>query len=400
MKLKQPLIFLLLLIIANSNAQILVKINDKPIIANQTISADAIKKMEVSLAKPVLLKPKSQGKARLYVELLGTDDKVIEGYTVEKEGFNEYDQLLKNTKNSYVVYQEGGENKTFRFTLNAPPTLKAVLQQAGTNPMNKLVKVKVSLMFSDKTVDAFGVVHYGYRYDLVPVFQFNIKNESTDGSIALLEIGSTFSSATATQVKYVKQEKYKGFFYDEVNPLFTSKDVVKCHLEGEKYYFTIFFNSIELKNKTQDEYLTDLQNSFEMFLKSISNQCNKNISRDLPPVNYSDWDKVIPCSVNDKIVIPSLDGKKNKSYLSEVILKPTELGQLKGLKFNSIVLKPNCGFSSGETWGSVNVYFLKNPKNNKQILMIFAIKQDKMETVENAKIAEDRIATFLSAQKF
>ncbi|MDN3676431.1 hypothetical protein QWY90_03815 [Flavobacterium paronense] len=397
---KKIIFILIAFLVTKANAQILVKINDKLITANQTISADAIKKMEVSLAKPVLLKPNSQGKARLYVELLGTDDKVIEGYTVEKEGYNEYDQLLKNTKNSYVVYQEGGENKTFRFTLNAPPTLKAVLQQAGTNPINKLVKVKVSLMFSDKTVDAFGEVHYGYRYDLVPVFQFNIKNESTDGSIALLEIGSTFTSAIATQVKYVSQEKYKGFFYDEVNPLFTSKDVVKCYFEEGKYYVTLIFNTIDVKNKTQDDYLTDLKNSLETFLQSISNQCNKNISRDLPPVKFSDWDKVMPCSVNDKIVIPSLDGKKNKSYLSEAILKPAELGQLKGLKFNSIVLKPNCGFSSGETWGSANVYFLKHPKNNKQILMVFAIKQDKTETIENAKIAEDRIATFLSAQKF
>ena len=45
-------------------------------------------------------------------------------------------------------------------------------------------------------------------------------------------------------------------------------------------------------------------------------------------------------------------------------------------------------------------YLIKNPKNNKQILMVFANKQNEMETVENAKIAEDRIATFLSAQKF
>jgi len=397
---KKLTLFLIVLFVAKANAQIQVKINDKPIAANATVAAGEIKKMVLNLAKPVVLKANSVGKARLYVELLGTDNKVIEGYTYEKEGNNELDGLLKNVKNTYTVYQEGGENKTFGFTLNAPPTLKAVLEQASTNPINKLVKVKVSLMFSDKTIDAFGVVHYGYRYDLLPVFQFNIKNENTDGSIALLEVGSTFSSATATQVKYVRQEKYKGFFYDQVNPIFTNNDVVKCHLEGEKYYATLLFNLIDTKNKTQDECLADLKNSLETFLRSMSNQCNKNISRDLPSVTFSDWDKVIPCSVNDKIVIPSLDGKSNKSYLTETILKPADLGQLKGLKFNSIVTKPNCGFTSGGTWGYANIYFLKHPKNNKQIIMVFATKQEVKETVETAKAAEDRINLFLSAQKF
>jgi hypothetical protein len=401
---KKALLFITLFLIAllstKVNAQLVVKINDKVITEGQLINADIIKKIEVSIAKPVVLKPNSKGKARLYVELLGTDDKVVEGYTYEKEGINNIDNLLKNTKNTYVLYQEGGENKTFIFTLNAPPTLKAVLQEASTNPINKLIKAKVSLMFSDSTIDAFGVVHYSYPYDLVPVFQFNINNANANGSISLLEVGSTFSSDIATQLKYKKQEKYKSLFYSDVdNPLFTNSDVIKCYLEGYgSGYMDINFNTIDVKNKTQDEYINDLKVSLETFLLTISNVCNASIKKKLPTVKNSDWEKV----VSSDIIIPFLDGKNNKSYLTEVIMKPTELGQFSGFKFNSISISSQCDYSFNDRkiWGFVNVYFLKHPKNDKQVLMVFSYYEDSKITKETAKDSEDRINLLLSSQKF
>jgi hypothetical protein len=266
------------LFVLNSYEQILVKVNDKLLTENQTIDAKDIKKIDLSLAKAVKLKANSVGKARLYVELSGTDNKIIEGYTIEKVSVNSVEVFLKDSKTTYVLYQEGGENKTFQFTLNAPPTLKAVLEQAATNPINKLVKVSVSLMFSDKTIDAYGVEHYGVIYDLIPVFQFNIKNESLDGSITLLEIGANFSGTVAKQINYKSQDKFKSFFYDKVNPLFTSNDVIKCHLKGTKSNLQILFNQIDIKDKTQDEYLNELNKSLSSYLLAISNLCNKNIS--------------------------------------------------------------------------------------------------------------------------
>jgi hypothetical protein len=122
----------------------------------------------------------------------------------------------------------------------------------------------------------------------------------------------------------------------------------------------------------------------------------------LPPANFDDWGNVVPSNVNDKIIIPFLDGKNNKDYLSETIMKPTDLGQLKGFKFSSFAIRSQCGyaFKDRDPWGFVNVYFLKHPKNAKQILMVFAYSQESTETQETAKSAEEKIDLLLKSLNF
>jgi hypothetical protein len=411
--------------------QIKVSVNDKVINENQTIEAKDIKKMEISFSNPSKLQPNTDGKARLYVELLGTDNKVVEGYTVEKEGINAINSFLTMSK-SYVLYEDGGENRTFGYTYLAPPTLKAALDQAGTKETNKVVKVKVSLMFSDKMVDKYQNVSYGDRFDLLPVFTFKINNQSADGSFQLLGTDIKLSAEKLKSLNYVKQDVDENYFLiKERNPLLTNSKVVRCSFRSQKHshFSAVFVNVIDLEGKTQDAVINELKTQFEAVLLNVSNVCNSDVVK-LPTEKINHWNKIMDYG-EPKFIVTSLDKKYNKLYDKEKIMEPLEIGLFKGYKYSQMVTTRSCDNSATniegqETlspavlkimqaaakseadskkidrvpYGTISVYFLKHPKNSKKVLMLFSHDDNNKETPESAKEFKAFIESFIISFSF
>lgn len=418
-------------VIININAQIQVKINDKLVVENQTIEAKDIKKMEISFSNPQKLQPNTDGNAKLYVELLGTDNKVVEGYTFTKEGVNAINSFLTMSR-SYVLYEEGGDNKTFGYTYLAPPTLKAALEQAGTKETNKVIKVKVSLTFKDKTVDKNGNVTYGDRFDLLPEFTFKINNQSADGSFMLLGTDIKLSAEKLKALNYVKQEVDENYFLQkERNPLLTNSKVVRCSFKSLKHshHTAVFVNVIDLDGKTQDAVINELKTQLEAALVSVSNFCNSDVAK-LPTEKIDHWNKIMDYG-EPKFIVTSLDKKYNKEFDKQKIMEPMEIGLFKGYKFSQMVTTRSCDNSAINTaghetlspeiakilqaaakseadskkvdrvpYGTVSVYFMKHPKNSKKVMMLFSHDDNDKETPESAKEFKVFIESFIGSFNF
>lgn len=428
---KKIVLFLSVFVIININAQIQVKINDKPVAENQTIEAKDIKKMDISFSNPQKLQPNTDGKARLYVELLGLDNKVVEGYTVEKEGINAINSFLTMSK-SYVLYEEGGENRTFGYTYLAPPNLKAMLEQAGTKETNKVIKVKVYLTFRDKMVDKYQNVTYGDYFDLLPAFTFKINNQSSDGTFPLLGTDIKLSAEKLKTLNYVKQEVDENYFLiKERNPLLTNSKVVRCSFKSQKHshHTAVFVNIIDLESKTQDAVINELKTQFEAVLVSVSNFCNKEVVK-LPTEKIDHWNKIMDYG-EPKFIVTSLDKKYNKEFDKEKIMEPLEIGLFKGYKFSQMVTTRSCDNSAINTaghetlspeiakilqaaakseadskkvervpYGTVSVYFMKHPKNSKKVIMLFSHDDNNKETPESAKEFKTFIESFIGSFNF
>lgn len=428
---KKIVLFLSVFVIININAQIQVKINDKPVAENQTIEAKDIKKMDISFSNPQKLQPNTDGKARLYVELLGLDNKVVEGYTVEKEGINAINSFLTMSK-SYMLYEEGGENRTFGYTYLAPPTLKAMLEQAGTKETNKVIKVKVYLTFRDKMVDKYQNVTYGDYFDLLPAFTFKINNQSSDGTFPLLGTDIKLSAEKLKTLNYVKQEVDENYFLiKERNPLLTNSKVVRCSFKSQKHshHTAVFVNVIDLESKTQDAVINELKTQFEAALVSVSNFCNKDVVK-LPTEKIDHWNKIMDYG-EPKFIVTSLDKKYNKEFDKEKIMEPMEIGLFKGYKYSHMVTTRSCDNSAVNTeghetlspavlkimqsaakteadskkidrmpYGTISVYFIKHPKNSKKVIMLFSHDDNNKETPESAKEFKIFIESFIGSFNF
>ncbi|MBL7911824.1 MAG: hypothetical protein JNJ41_12270 [Bacteroidia bacterium] len=428
---KKIVVIFFVSVIINLNAQIQVKINDKPVVENQTIEAKDIKKMDISFSNPQKLQPNTDGKARLYVELLGLDNKVVEGYTVEKEGVNAINSFLTMSK-SYILYEEGGENKTFGFTYLAPPTLKAMLEQVGTKETNKVIKVKVYLTFRDKMVDKYQNVTYGDYFDLLPVFTFKINNQSVDGTIQLLGTDIKLSAEKLKPLNYVKQEVDENYFLTkERNPLLTNSKVVRCSFKSQKHahHTAVFVNVMDLDSKTQDAVINELKTQFETVLVNVSNFCNSDVAK-LAKEKIDHWNKIMDYN-EPKFIVTSLDKKYNKEFDREKIMEPMEIGLFKGYKFSQMVTTRSCDNSAINTaghetlspeiakilqaaakseadskkvervpYGTVSVYFMKHPKNSKKVIMLFSHDDNHKETMETAKEFKTFIDSFIGCFNF
>lgn len=415
----------------NLNAQIKVSVNDKVINENQTIEAKDIKKMEISFSNPQKLQPNTDGRARLYVELLGLDNKVVEGYTYFKEGINAVNSFLNMSK-SYMLYEEDGENNTFKYTYLAPPTLKAVLEQASTKETNKVLKVKVYLTFEDRIVDKYQNVTYGDYFELLPVFTFKINNQSSDGSFQLLGTDIKLSAEKLKALNYVKQEVGENYFLQkERNPLLTNSKVVRCSFNSKKHshYTAVFVNVIDLEGKTQDAVINELKTQFEAVLVSVSNFCNKDVAK-LPTEKIDHWNKIMDYG-EPKFIVTSLDKKYNKEFDKEKIMEPLEIGLFKGYKYSQMVTTRSCDNSAINTaghetlspaiakilqsaakseaeskkvdrvpYGTVSIYFIKHPKNSKKVLMLFSHDDNEKETPESAKEVKTFIESFIGSFNF
>ena len=428
---KKIALVLIAFIITKIDAQIQVKINDNPVVENQTIEAKDIKKMEISFSNPQKLQPNTDGRARLYIELLGSDNKVVEGYTYFKEGINAVNSFLNMSK-SYVLYEEGGENNTFRFTYLAPPTLKAVLEQAITKETNKVIKVKVYLTFEDKIVDKYQNVTYGDYFELLPVFTFKINNQSADGSFQLLGTDIKLSTEKLQALNYVKQEVDENYFITkERNPLLTNSKVVRCSFKSQKHshFSAVFVNVIDLEGKTQIAVINELKTQFEAVLLSVSNFCNNDVVK-LPTEKIDHWNKMMDYG-EPKFTVTALDKKYNKEFDKEKIMEPMEIGLFKGYKFSQMVTTRSCDNSAINTeghetlspaiakilqsaakseadskkvdrvpYGTVSVCFMKHPKNSKKVLMLFSHDDNAKETPESAKEFKAFIESFIGSFTF
>ena len=169
-------------------------------------------------------------------------------------------------------------------------------------------------------------------------------------------------------------------------------------------YNRIGFSFIDTKGKSQDEAMAAFTKDFGTFMKHMSNITSSSSRKKLPAMTDANIDQWALLVIDDNYAVssPQFDKEENSNWEKEDVMKPVELGGLKGYKFSSIFRSVD-----GKTPAKKRpykrystVYVVKHPTNPKQIIAIFNKDEDREATPEKAKAVEEKVDKFLSLLKF
>jgi hypothetical protein len=379
------------------HAQLVVKINGKAITEGQQITADNIKKMEVSFANPKKLKSYSLGKVVLLVDFENKEQENYIEYKIVKNGGNAIDAFLEGINTPFILFDEEGKEKDLKavYNLGTESNFFKLLEKGKMDARNLKFKVKVSLYFKDK----IGYEQYGDAIDLVKPVNFLVNNGSADGSIAIVGTGLKITADAAIGANYFGQYQTEEELRLPVAPL-TTKNVTVVNLKkGDREYDRIYFNIVDTKGKSQDEVVESLKENFNNFLWWTSNICSKG-RRKLTTMTDEVENGWLQFLGNNNIsrLAPSLNKEENKEWDKEIPMKPVTVGKFKGYKFASHFRLAFCKskVTDREFGSHASIYVVKHPNNNAQVIIIFNKEDNARETPEKAKEVEDKVEKFIS----
>ncbi len=386
--------------IAAANAQLVVKINDKPIAEGQSIEAGSIDKVEVSFSN--LKKPKaySLGKVVVLVSFFNSDDILVD-YTIVKNGENAIDAFISEP-GSFVLYEKDGANDAFRESSSYDYDgrgLKNILKKGTEYTKYNKLHVKASVYFKDK----IGYEKYGDPVYLTKAVAFKVNNGiNADGSYNL-PMGLRIGAAAAEACNYFGFNKPKTFFKLPV-PIITNNDALWVSLKkADREYDPVVINEVDCKGKTQDETMQDMKKKMEEFLFFTSNICSGARSK-LPKMTDEIENGWLQFLRDDNVscLFPTLNKEENKAWDKEVPMKPVTLGKLAGFKFASHFRLANCKdkLEARSFKGHASLYILKHPTNPQKVLIMFNKGNNSSETAETAAGVTEKVEKFIAGLEF
>ena len=386
---------------AVANAQLVVKINDKPVTEGQVIDAASIEKMEVSFSN--LKKPKTYllGKAVLLVEMIGTEGSSLVEYSVVKTGANAIEAFISEP-GSYVIYEKDDAKGTMYessgYTYDGSG-LKNILKKGKEYVQYSKLKVKASIYFKDKT----GYEKYGDAVDMSKALTFKMANGvNADGSYNL-PMGLKINATGAEASNYFGCNKPKPFFKLPV-PILTNNDVLWISLKkADREYDAVCINEVDCKGKTQDETLASIKKQFDEFLFFTSNICSGARSK-LPKMTDEVENAWLQFLRDDTVscLFPDLNKEENKAWDKATALKPVTVGKLTGFKFASHFRLANCKdkLETRAFKGHASIFILKHPTDPKKVLIMFNNGKNSSETAETAAAVDAKIEKFVAGLEF
>lgn len=387
-----------IVICLNANGQLSIKINSKTVAEQQTLPLNDIKKVELGFANPKKIPAYSQGKVVLMAQVFSAaSNKQLGSFYIVKNGAMAMSDFLGDANTVYLLYEEGGSNNAFTADVdwNDPRIFKDFLQNAAAIPDNKLVNVTVSLYYKDK----IGYEKYGDPVELVKPLTFKVNTGTADGSIIIKGTSLKIPSATLTEIGYRDQMVDEMNTYKGLNPLLTDEKIYRCGLN--KLSMSIHINIVDTKDLTADQKIADLQKGFGDFLRRISNACNPVVLEKLPQAIPDHWDKLVSYG-NVQFGVPELDKKGNHDFDKEPVMKPWQQGNIQGLKFSSFFRSNYCELKPAERYleGYAVIYFIKNPVNAQQVLIIWERSNDEKAPADILPKVENILEKFITTLKY
>lgn len=166
---KKIALLLIVLIGTSMNAQIKLKINDKPVTETAVTKAEDIKSMDIAFDKPKKLSYYGLGLVVLKVELVQENGQIQYEYYIMKEGTNAIEAFVQDVNTYYPFPSEKIKQTEFNSTFSITSALKYLGKNYGDS---KTIKLKISLYFKDK----IGYEKYGDAVYLIKPQFYTIDN--------------------------------------------------------------------------------------------------------------------------------------------------------------------------------------------------------------------------------
>ena len=383
---------------AVANAQLVVKINDKPIAENATVNTSDISKMEISFSN--LKKPKAYSLGKMVFEVIFIDtegNKPLE-YNIVKTGENAIDDFLSTPAQSFVLYEKDGANDAFQALVGYgnPKGVRECLEKFAFDPDNIKFKVKVAIYFQDKVAyDKFGD-----PFDLAKPVNFKINNGSADGSMPLAGAnGIRISAAGIAATNFDGSHEDKANSMKTLIPGFTNTLVSHTTLKiAPQTYHRLLINTVDCGSKTQDEVINGLKTKADLIVVRMANICNKSVRAKLAEMPAAEEDAWVQLFSEGRYAVsaPAFNKEENKDWDKKQPFETFSAGKLTGFKFSSVLRNTYCkeGVAKRSYDGHASVFIVKHPTDPKKVLVIY-------NRCDRAKSSpEDAAAASAAAQKF
>ncbi len=386
-----------------ANAQLVVKINDKPVAENETANTSDISKIEISFTN--LKKPKAYSLGRMVFEVIFTDlnGKEPMAYNIVKTGENAIDDFLSTPAQSFVLYEKDGANDAFKALVgyDNPKGVRECLEKLASDRSNMKFKVKASIYFQDKV----SYEKYGDPFDLAKPVNFKINNCRADGAMVLAGTnGIRLSASGITATNYFSSFVDNNSLKTKI-PGFTTTEVShNCLKIAPQTYHRLLINTVDCGGKSQDEVLNSLKTKADLIIVRMANICNKSVRAKLaamPPEEEDAWVQLFS-EGRYAVSAPAFNKEENKDWDKKQPFEAFTAGKLTGFKFSSILRGTYCkeDVAKRSYAGHASVFIVKHPTDAKKVLVIYNRCDRQSSSIEDAAAASAAAQKFVENLEF